>query len=48
LASARAELYRKRPDGGWERWIAAPGETLRLDSIGLNLVVDDLYEDVKF
>ena len=46
--SARAELYRRGPDGGWEQWIAAPGDVLRLDSIGLNLVVDDLYEDVKF
>lgn len=44
--SARAELYRKRPEGGWEQWIAAPGETLRLDSVGLALAVDDLYEDI--
>ena len=46
--SARAELYRTRPDGGWEQWIAAPGETLRLDSVGLDLAVADLYEDVTF
>lgn len=46
--SARAELYRKRPEGGWEQWIAAPGETLRLDSVGLALAIDDLYEDIAF
>jgi Uma2 family endonuclease len=46
--SARAELYRRGPEGGWEQWIAAPGETLRLDSVGLDLAVDDLYEDVTF
>jgi Uma2 family endonuclease len=41
----QAELYRKLPDGGWEQWIATPGELLKLDSLGLELAVDDLYEE---
>jgi Uma2 family endonuclease len=41
----QAELYRKLPNGGWEQWIATPGESLTLDSLGLELAVDDMYED---
>ena len=29
---ARAELFRRRPEGGWEQWIVTPGDTLRLAS----------------
>jgi Uma2 family endonuclease len=43
--SRQAELYRKLPGGCWEQWIAAPGESLKLDSLGLELAVDDMYED---
>lgn len=42
---ARAELFRRRPEGGWEQWIVTPGDTLRLASIGLDLAVADLYEE---
>ena len=43
--TARAELYRKRPEGGWEQWIVSPGETLTLTSVGLDMAVEDFYED---
>ena len=39
-----AELYRKLPNDGREQWIAAPGESLKLDSLGLELAVDEMYE----
>ena len=42
---AQAELYRKRPEGGWEQWIVSPGETLTLTSVGLDMAVEDFYED---
>jgi Uma2 family endonuclease len=41
----QAELYRKRPEGGWEQWIVTPGDTLALTSVGLDLAVEDFYED---
>jgi Uma2 family endonuclease len=43
--SRQAGLCRKPPNGGREQWIAAPGETLGLDSLGLDLAVDGPYED---
>ena len=43
--TARAELYRKRPEGGWEQWIVTPGEILTLTSVGLDMAVEDFYED---
>ena len=42
---AQAELYRKRPEGDWEQWIVTPGETLTLTSVGLDMAVEDFYED---
>ena len=42
---AQAELYRKRPEGDWEQWIMTPGETLTLTSVGLDMAVEDFYED---
>ena len=43
--SQQAELYRKLPGGSWEQWIAEPGESLKLDSLGLELAVNEIYED---
>lgn len=43
--SRQAELYRKLPNGGWEQWIATPGDSLTLDSLGLELAVNEIYED---
>jgi Uma2 family endonuclease len=42
----QVEIYRKQPDGGWEQWIWNEGETARLDSVGLDMALDELYEDV--
>ena len=42
---AQAELYRKRAEGGWDQWIVTPGDTLTLDSVMLDLTVDELFED---
>jgi len=44
----RVELYRRLAEGGWERWIWSEGETMRLDSVGLEWTLDELYEDVVF
>lgn len=41
----QVEVYRKQPDGTWEQWIWSVGETLRLDSVGLDLSLEELYED---
>lgn len=43
----QAEVYRKQPDGTWVQWIGSQGETVRLDSVGLELALADLYEDAE-
>ena len=37
------EVERRESDGSWTRHQAGPGERLRLESIGCDLDVDDLY-----
>ncbi|QSA96797.1 Uma2 family endonuclease [Methylococcus sp. EFPC2] len=44
----QVEVYRRLPDGGWEQWTWSPGETVRLDSVGLDLAFAEIYEDVEF
>jgi len=44
--SARLEIYRRLPAGGWDQWIPSPGEPVRLDSVALSLDFADIYEDV--
>lgn len=39
------DLFRKNEQGLWVLYPAGPGQTLRLDSVGLDLAVDALYED---
>lgn len=41
----RAELYRRSGEG-WDLEIYGPGETLRLESVGLELAVDAIYRRV--
>lgn len=43
----QVEVYRKQPDGAWEQWIWNQGETARLDSVGLDLPLDELYEEAE-
>jgi len=44
----QVELYRRLADGGWEQWTWSEGEAMRLDSVGLEWALADLYEDVVF
>lgn len=40
------DLFRKNEQGLWVLHPARPGDTIRLDSVGVELAVDALYEDV--
>ncbi|MDJ0677250.1 MAG: Uma2 family endonuclease [Calothrix sp. MO_167.B42] len=42
----KVEIYRKDAQGNWLLEILGKGDELRLDSIGLNLTIADIYEDV--
>jgi len=42
----RIELFRHETDGRWVLHPAAAGDRLHLLSIGIELVIDDLYEDL--
>jgi Uma2 family endonuclease len=39
------EVFRKENDGSWTRHQAGPGRSLRLESIGCDLAVDEVYRD---
>jgi Uma2 family endonuclease len=41
----RLDLWRRTPDGSWEHWAATGGQILRLESLGCELAVDDVYRD---
>ena len=50
LAQDRVEatLYRRLADGGWKPYELAEGDILRLDSVGLELPLAELYEGAVF
>lgn len=40
------ELHRRDAAGGWSTERAGPGQRLRLESVGAELAVDDVYADI--
>ena len=42
-----ADLFRRNAEGLWVLQPAGPGDIIRLDSIGLELALDALYDDVE-
>lgn len=42
-----ADLFRKNDEGLWVLHPAGPGDVIRLDSIGAELMLETLYEDVE-
>jgi Uma2 family endonuclease len=40
------ELFRRNQQGRWELYPASEGETIELASVGMNLAVAQVYEDV--
>ena len=47
VSHRRVELlrHRREPDGSWSATLAGAGETLDLASVGVTLLVDDVYRD---
>mgnify|MGYP002619696316 CR=1 FL=1 len=43
-----ADLFRRNAEGLWVLHPAAPGATVRLESVGLDLPLAEFYEDVDF
>ena len=43
-----ADLFRRNAEGLWVLHPAAPGATVRLESVGLELPLAEFYEDVDF
>jgi Uma2 family endonuclease len=43
--SPRIEVFRRQPGGRWELQEAGPGETLRLESLDIELSVDAIFHD---
>ena len=39
------EVVRREPDGSWSRLVAGAGGTARLESLGVELPVDEIYRD---
>lgn len=41
----RIEVYRRSEGGPWALYEAGPGESVRLESVGCSLVVDEIYRN---
>lgn len=41
--AARIEVFRRSEDGSWRFFEAGPGESVRFESIGCTIAVDDVY-----
>jgi hypothetical protein len=41
----RLDVWRRGPDGSWGHQAAVVGQVLRLESLGCELSVDDVYRD---
>lgn len=39
------EVVRREPDGSWSRHVASAGQSARLESVGAQLPVDEVYRD---
>ncbi|WP_071191407.1 Uma2 family endonuclease [Trichormus sp. NMC-1] len=43
----KVEVYRREISGNWSMVVLGKDDKLRLDSVGLNLTMEDIYEDVN-
>jgi Uma2 family endonuclease len=44
----RVEVFSRREDGGWLQRVYLPGTVVHLPSVGINLALDELYENALF